>query len=59
MAGIDIHGQKFTGKEAMNLLAVVKEAISLLAHPVHWTMEKADIVTAIVNVTEKLSLIHI
>ena len=53
MAVIDIHGQKFTGKEAMNLLAVVKEAINLLAHPVHWTMEKADIVTAIVNVTEE------
>ena len=53
MAVIDIHGQKFTGKEAMNLLAVVKEA--LLAHPVHWTMEKADIVTAIVNVTEKFA----
>jgi hypothetical protein len=39
----------------MNLLAVVKEAINLLPHPVHWTMEKADIVTAIVNVTEKFA----
>jgi hypothetical protein len=39
----------------MNLLAVVKEAINLLQHPVHWTMEKADIVTAIVNVTEKFA----
>jgi hypothetical protein len=55
MAVIDIHGQKFTGKEAMNLHAVVKEAINLLLQPVHWTMEKADIVTAITNVAEKFA----
>ena len=57
MAVIDIHrdGQKVTVKEAMNLLAFAKEAINLLAQPVRWTMEKADIVTAIVNVTEKFA----
>jgi hypothetical protein len=55
MAVIDIHGQKLTGKEAMNLHAVVKEAINLLLQPVHWTMEKADIVTAIANVAEKFA----
>jgi hypothetical protein len=57
MAVIDIHrdGQKVTVKEAMNLLAFAKEAINLLAHPVRWAMEKADIVTAIVNVTENFA----
>ncbi len=39
----------------MKSLAVAKEAINLLAHPVHWTMKKADIVTAIVNVMEKFA----
>ena len=37
----------------MNLLAFAKEDINLLAQPARWTMEKADILTAIVNVTEK------
>ena len=55
MAVIDIHGQKFTVKEAMNLHAVVKNAINLLLPPVHWTMKRADIVTAIANVAEKFA----